>query len=347
MRIRSLSTLLVAVLFPAFVVAQRTTPAPGRSVPGSGNMSSIPQLVEDTEIQVRVAYENNRAVGESIHVQLINSAGIPITSTFTTHEGTAEFRNQKFGIYQLHLEGPSIVEMTTPKFQIVTGEGMHMEWVHVQPKDPNQAMGGKPQGQISTAEMNIPEKARKEVDKGMELMDKNDLKEAREHFNKAVEIYPKYARAWNNIGVIKAKAGDRPGAFEAWHKAIDADDRFGAAYFNLARINLANKEPAEAQKLIEKGLVGNPGNIEGLFLLATAQAMQGNWNQALVNVRKVHSGDHKKYPEVHLIAGQGLAAQDQAKLAIVEYEIYLKEYPDSPRAAQVRQTMAQLQAKVQ
>jgi hypothetical protein len=42
-----------------------------------------------------------------------------------------------------------------------------------------------------------------------------------------------------------------------------------------------------------------------------------------------------------------MPSENQPKLAIDEYELYLKEYPDSPRTAQVRQSMAQLQAKVQ
>jgi tetratricopeptide (TPR) repeat protein len=347
MRIRSLRRLFLVVLASTFVLAQRPAPSPGRGVPGNNSISNVPQLSEDTEIQIRVSYPNERPVGESIHVQLVNSAGIPIASTFTTHEGTAEFRNQKFGTYQLHLEGPSIVEMTTQRFQIIPGEGMHMEWVHVQPRDLNQAVGGKPQGQISTAEMNVPEKAREEVDKGMESLEKNELKDAEKHFKKAVEIYPQYARAWNNIGVVKAKEGDRAGASEAWQKAIDADAKFGSAYFNLARVSIANKQPAEAQKLIEKGLVGDPNDAEGLFLLTSAQAMQGHWDEALATAKRVHAGEHKSFVDVHMIAAQGYAALNQPKLAIGEYETYLKEYPDSPKTALVRQKMAQLQAKVQ
>jgi tetratricopeptide (TPR) repeat protein len=345
MRIRLLSTLLLALFSSMFVVAQRTPP-PGRGIPGAGNNTSIPVLTEDTEIQVRLAWPSGQPVNDVIHIQLINSSGIPIANTFS-RDGMAEFRSQKFGTYQLKLDSPTIADALTDRFQIVPGEGMHMEWVHLTPKDPNAAAGGKPQGQISAAEMNVPDKARKEMEKGMELLDKNDYKEADKHFQKAVDLYPKFARAWNNIGVVRAKTGDRPGAVEAWQKAIGVDERYGSAYFNLSRVSIANKQPAEAQKLIEKGLTANPNDVEGLFLLATSQAMQGNWDQALINARKVHAGEHKRFPDVHMIAAQGLAAQNQPKLAIEEYELYLKEYPDSPNAALVRQNMAQLQSKIQ
>lgn len=347
MRIRPLPALLFAVLFSTFVFAQSTTKTPGRGVPGSNAASSAPTFSEDTEIQVRVVLPNGRAIKDPVHVQLVNSAGIPMAGTYTMQDGMAEFRNQKFGTYQLKLDGATIEDVLTARFQIIPGEGVHMEWVHVTPKDPNAAVGGMPQGQVAAVEINIPENARKELDKGMEYFEKNQYKDADKHFQKAVELYPKYARAWNNIGVIKAKTGDRAGAVAAWQKAIDADDKFGSAYFNLARVSIANKQPAEAQKLVEKGLVGNPNDVEGLFLLASSQAMQGNWDDALATARKVHAREHKNFVDIHMIAAQGYAAKGQPKEAIAEYEFFLKEDPDSPKTAMVRQKMAQMQAKVQ
>jgi tetratricopeptide (TPR) repeat protein len=344
MRIRSLVLLLPIVLLSTFVSSQR----PGRPSNASSDPTATPSMMKNnTEIQVRVMGDDERPVNDILRVQLISAAGSPIAETFTNKEGNAEFRNQQFGMYQIRVQGSNIEEAVTGRFQVVTGETVHMEWVHVRPKDPNQAVGGKPQGQISASEMAVPDKARKEFDKGLEEFNKNNFKEADKHLEKAVEIYPKYARAWDVIGVIKAKSGDHAGAKESWQKAIDADDRNASAYFHLARVSIMNQQPGEAQKLVEKGLTAAPGEPEGLYLLTASEAMQGKWDEALANARKVHKGEHKQYADVHMIAAQGLAAQNQPKQAIEEYEVYLKEYPDSPRAAQVRQNMAQLQAKVQ
>ncbi len=348
MRIRSLSSLLLVLLVASCVFAQSSAPPPGRGVPGSNAANNVPTFSEDTEIQIRIHWPNGRPVKDPVHVQLVNSAGIPIAGTYTMQDGMAEFRNQRFGTYQLKLDGATIADTLTPRFQVIPGEGNHMEYVQVSPKEQNAAGGNAPGPMsMSAAEMNIPENARKEMDKAMEYFDKNQYKDADKHFQKAVEIYPKYARAWNNIGVIKAKGGDRPGAVEAWKKAIDADDKFASAYFNLARVSIANKQPAEAQALIEKGLSSNPNDVEGLFLLTSALAMQGKWDAALDAAKKVHAKDHKNYVDVHMIAAQGYAGKNQPKEAIAEYELFLKEDPDSPKTAMVRQKMAQLQAKVQ
>jgi Tfp pilus assembly protein PilF len=181
----------------------------------------------------------------------------------------------------------------------------------------------------------------------MELMDKHEMEKANEHFQKALAIYPKYARAWNNVGVIKAKAGDRTGAKEAWEKAIEGDDRFSFAYFNLARMSIADKQPHEAELLLSKGLRSDPKNPEGLFLLASAQFLQSQFEQALLTARRVHVGEHKQYVDAHLVAAQALVKLGKSGDALEEYSTYLKEFPDSPKAAQVRQSMAQLQAKAQ
>jgi len=84
-----------------------------------------------------------------------------------------------------------------------------------------------------------------------------------------------------------------------------------------------------------------------MFLLSSAQAMQGNWDGALATAKKVHAKEHKNFVDVHMIAAQGYAAKGLPKEAISEYELFLKEDPDSPKTAMVRQKMAQLQAKVQ
>lgn len=294
---------------------------------------------EGIEIRVHVSFQNERPVPAGTRCVLLSTGETPLTTSFTDETGVAVFRNLRLGNYKVQVEGPGIAPLTSPWIQLMQSQGMHQEYIRVSPSE------GHPE--VLSAEATIPEKARKEVDKGMELMDKREFDKATEHFQKALAIYPKYARAWNNIGVIKAKAGDRAGAKEAWQKAIEGDDRFSFAYFNLARMSIADKQPQEAEALLTKGLRSDPMNGEGLFLLASAQFLQSHFEEALVTARKVHGVDHKQYVDSHLVAAQALAKLGKSSDALEEYNTYLKEFPDSPKAAQVRQSMSQLQAKAQ
>jgi tetratricopeptide (TPR) repeat protein len=328
--------LVVAVLISLPCLAQAPRRG-GSSVPNPGMPTEGQE--EGIEIKVHVTYQNERPVPAGTRCTLLSTGETPLTSSFTDDGGIASFRNLRLGNYKVHVEGPGLVSLTTPWIQLMQSAGMHQEWIHVSPSESG------PEAVSEEAE--IPEKARKEVDKGMELMDKHEMDKATEHFQKALAIYPKYARAWNNVGVIKAKAGDRAGAKQAWQNAIEGDDRFSFAYFNLARMSIADKQPDEAEALLSKGLRSDPKNPEGLFLLSSAQFLQSHFEQAVLTARRVHIGEHKQFADAHLVAAQALVKLNKNGDALEEYNTYLKEFPDSPKAAQVRQSMAQLQAKTQ
>ena len=61
----------------------------------------------------------------------------------------------------------------------------------------------------------------------------DDLARAAEDFRQAVELDPKYASAWNGLGVSSSQTGDMDGAISAWEKAVALKPDFGFALYNL------------------------------------------------------------------------------------------------------------------
>jgi tetratricopeptide (TPR) repeat protein len=301
---------------------------------------------QGAEVQVRLVWANDREVSDnSVHVQLLNSTNIPVQDTFADRDGNVWFHAVTPGSYHLKLDGPNIEDQTTDRFDIGYQERMHSEWVHLTPKK-TAAENGIGQGpMVSATELNCPPKARAEMEKGMEAFTKGDLKKAEERLRKAIEIYPKYARAWNNLGVVLMKANNEAGAREAWQKAIEADDKFASSYLNLARLAMREKKTAEAEAYIAKALAPDPNNPEALTLLAREELATQQYDKAISNAHRVHAVPHEHYPEVHLIAGEALLDENKGDEAFKEFDLYLKEDPDSPNAAQVRTAMAQIQAK--
>jgi Tfp pilus assembly protein PilF len=319
---------------------------------GGGGRGSIPTFnngmndYTPAELQVRISWaQNERPIEESVHVQLLNAANVPVQDTFSNRDGNVTFHSVPSGNYHLRLEGPEIEETVTAAFTIYDRERMHNEWVHVVPKKDANAQNGAPGGIVSATELNVPSKAKSEMEKGLEALQQGDLKKAKSKLEKAVEIYPKYARAWSNLGVVRMKDGDKAGAKEAFIKSTEADDKFVPGYLNQARLSMMDKESKQAEVFLNKALSIDPNNVETLALLSREELMNKQYDKALVHARKVHSLPHDHLADVHLIAGEALLHQNEDAGAVKEYEMYLKEYPDSPNAAKVRTAMAQIQAR--
>jgi arylsulfatase A-like enzyme/Flp pilus assembly protein TadD len=73
-----------------------------------------------------------------------------------------------------------------------------------------------------------------------------DLAKAAADFQKAVEIDPVYASAWNGLGISLSQTGDIDRALAAWKKAVDLKPNFAFALFNLGLGNLGRGNKAEA-----------------------------------------------------------------------------------------------------
>ena len=63
-------------------------------------------------------------------------------------------------------------------------------------------------------------------------------------YNKAIEINPKYADAYDNRGVAKDNLKDYKGAIQDYSKAIELDPKYAVTYYNrgVAKIFLGHKD---------------------------------------------------------------------------------------------------------
>jgi len=341
--------LVVILLFSVLAFGQR---GPAGSGPGSTGgasgptFSTQPQNNQGAQLQVRITWPNERSVDDEIvHVQLLSATNTPIMDTYANRDGQATFTSVVPGNYRLKIDGPDINEASTEVFNIGTLERSHSEWIAVTPKESAEKKAS-PDGEamVAASDLNAPPKAKKELQKAMEEFGKSDLKKSEEHLRKAVEIYPKYARGWNNLGVVLMKEGDRPGAIDAWQKSIQADSKFPPGYLNMARIEMQNKKMSEAADYIAKAYACDPSSPDTLALRSSEELLTGQYDKALADAQRVHDMGRTHIADVHLVAGEALIHMNKNADALKEYETYLKENPDSPNAAKVREAMAQLQA---
>lgn len=288
----------------------------------------------------------DREYNRPLQVELLSTAGTPISAAQTNGTGNADFQVMSGGTYRIQVSGQG-VETTTAEFRIPDGEQVHMETVNVKASAPtneqHEAQGSS--ATISLAEMNIPDKARDELQKGMEAFAKGEMEKAQQHFDKAISIYPQYARAYAAEGIIAAKSGDRVKAKALFSKSIEVDDKFVPGYVDLARVDFQEKNYAETESLLRKVMLLNPSVPDAVALLASAEYMNKEYDKALADARRTHTlPNHEQFADVHLLAGKILEMENQSAAAIVEYQLFLKESPNSPQVPMVRKEVAQLEA---
>jgi tetratricopeptide (TPR) repeat protein len=111
---------------------------------------------------------------------------------------------------------------------------------------------------ISATSANAPPKAKKEFDKARELEKKEKWDEALERFQKAVELYPKYASAWLEMGRVQIKKGDVTSARQSFQQALAADRKFVSPYEELIQLAMKDKQWQQVIDLTGELLKLNP-----------------------------------------------------------------------------------------
>lgn len=306
---------------------------------GSGK-SGTPNPVD---LRVRVTYENDRPVPAMIRVELVNESNIPIQQMFTDSEGQTGFLVGGDASYHVRVTGMNVEETVSESIAINATDRSRLLYVRVKPRADGNAESKNEAGPMtSAAALRIPADARKSFDKGSEAWQKNDYSKAAEYYQKAIDSYPQYDAAYNNLGVALVRLNQPDKAWDAFEQAVQLNDKNADAERNFARLLLRKGQYAKAEDLLNKSLAVQPSDPGGLTLVALAELEAGKYDAALRNAQKVHHLPHQNYVVCHYIAGEALERKQLLPDARAEYQLYLQELPNGPEAGQVRAALARI-----
>lgn len=196
---------------------------------------------------------------------------------------------------------------------------------------------------VSAADLAIPRTAQKEFEKSNDLIARQDFERAIQSLDRAIAIYPAYASAYNNLGVVYARLGDRDRERDALQKALSINDRFAPAYVNLGRMSIATGDFPSAESELTKAASYDPKDAMTLVLLAYSKFMDKHFDDVITASRKAHAlqGTHAF---AHQLAARAFEQKRDATSAIVELEQFLKEEPDGQRADVARKELTAVRA---
>jgi tetratricopeptide (TPR) repeat protein len=145
----------------------------------------------------------------------------------------------------------------------------------------------KPAGTIDLAEIDTqaPADAREAYENALKAISANQPDEAVRELSRAVEIYPNYFRALNDLGVVLMKLKRLDEAASAFERAISLGPRIFYPRLNLAIVRTKQARYKEAIAILDKVHKENPALVEVRTPLADALMAAGNLDEAERHLR--------------------------------------------------------------
>lgn len=288
------------------------------------------------QVRVRVTFSNG-GCDASAHLSLMGH-GVRVADGWANDKCEVNFFSVQAGSYQLNLIGGGVASADLATIE-VTSSGINEFDVRVErPNDAGRNIGGYGNAFVSTSDLGVPSRARKEFDKASQLISKRELDQAIQKLNKAISIYPGYAGAYNNLGVVYAWRGDQVRERESLETAIRLNDHFALAYLNLGRLNVASGDFPAAETVLDKASAFDPSDPLALILLTWAEFQQGHFDEAIATSRKAHLLG-KPHAFAHRVAARAFEQEKNRAGAVAELELFLKEGPAGPPAEAARKEL--------
>jgi tetratricopeptide (TPR) repeat protein len=195
---------------------------------------------------------------------------------------------------------------------------------------------------VSLRELSIPQSARDEYSKAARRLESHDVEGAIQHLNRAVELAPQFAAAWNHLGTIAYQTRRYDDAEKFFRRSLEADSNAYEPLVNLGGVLATLGRFEEAWNFNLHAVLRRPND-------ALAQSQMGMTyfglnrldlaEKYLLEAVRLDPG-HFSHPQ--LLLAEIYLQRGQKRKAAEILDDFLKRHPDWPLAAKMRDTIAQL-----
>ena len=199
---------------------------------------------------------------------------------------------------------------------------------------------------VSATSLNAPKDARKAYTRGHHTIESNKLPEAQHALETAVQLYPQYAAAWQDLGWVYLQQNQLDKAREAFTHARTADVMFVPAYVGLASLAVRESKWQDAAEMSARATQLDGVDFPAAFFYnSLANFRLGNLDQAGKSARMAEMlGAQSSFPQVSLLLGMVLVNRGDYADAAEQFRSYLKAAPNSSNADAVRRQLANLES---
>jgi len=180
---------------------------------------------------------------------------------------------------------------------------------------------------VSVHELLVPGGAIKEFQRSQKAVRSGNFESAAEHLQKALQIYPNFVQAHNNLGASYIQLNQYERAIPEFQKAIDLDPKILEAYRNLGLgLFLLGRYP-EAEIAARQAMQLNPRLGLARYTLGRILAAEGSTS---AEAEQLLRGTTSEFVDARLPLAQVLLNKRDTEQAANELRTYLKSADADP-----------------
>lgn len=277
---------------------------------------------------------------------ILTTIETPLMTIYTDKHGEFVFRNLKAGTYYVQVfADEKLYEPVNEQIWLNPGAPAYVT-IHLKAKVGPRARESR--GNTVTAgevDQQIPVTARKEFEQAQKLITKGAIDSAISHLNQAIEIYPNYLTARNDLGVQYLKQKRLTEAEEQFRFILETSPKYFNARLNLGVVLVEQKRfPESIEELIKAAALDGSHPAVHLFWGIASLEMndlpvaERELVKSLVLGGRRFSSAHYYFAHVYLKTGRREQAANELRL-------FLETKPSGEMATQANALLKELSGK--
>jgi tetratricopeptide (TPR) repeat protein len=193
---------------------------------------------------------------------------------------------------------------------------------------------------VSIRSLSVTKDARKEYDKAVKSLSKRDVEGGIRHFQRAVEIAPQFAAAWNYLGTISYQSKRFEDAERHFRQAREADPEMYESLVNLGGVLVTLGKLEEAQTYNSAAVERRPNDPLAQVQLGLTYLRLRRDELAEKHLLAATRLDPRHFSNPQIYLAEIYLRQNDRLRAARQLSDLLRHHPDWPDADKVRETIA-------
>ena len=286
-------------------------------------------------ISGNVVLPNGAFLNERARITLQTDRGIR-SNVYTDNQGHFQFNGLTPTTYEI------VVEPDGDRFEIARARvevfPNSPSILNINLKEKGSSISRSAATAISTGELDsaIPAQAKKEFERASEASKSGRTEDAIGHLRNAIQLYPSYLMAHNDLGAQLLAQGKLDEAAAEFRRAIQIDSKAFNPCLNLGIVLVQQRKFSDAAETLKTALALQPNSPAALLYHGLALEGTNNLNGAEQELKIAHDLGGPNYAVALFHLGQIYMNKGQRAEARQAFESYVREAPGGPNAAQAR-----------